>query len=153
MTSDIPISERLAGRLRIALAEAVRNKDSRAKTQPQLEQLARAANELKVQIRDTLNLVDELSGGLDSISCREKEELELASDHWDNIAQLATVAERLDDVFFAYDEKLWVHLLNKVEIDIYEGALGKLSKERLLLLFAPLQRTIGRVRDREARRG
>lgn len=151
MTSDIPISERLAGRLRIALAEAVRNKDSRARTQPQLEQLARAANELKVQIRDTLSLVDELSGGLDSISSREKEELELASDHWDNIAQLATVAERLDDVFFAYDEKLWVHLLNKVEVDIYEGALGKLSKERLLLLFAPLQRTIGRVREREVR--
>jgi len=146
----------MASRLGKALREAARNRDSRELVQPHLHKAAVSARQLRQHLVETVRVLTESTGvardleqDLSIIEVNNLEEQELSVELWDDVAQLATLAERMDDVFFAYDPRLWGHLLRTVEIDVYEEALETQELERLLLLLAPLQRVIDRVRQKD----
>lgn len=151
MTDNRAVWVRLVEKMQEALTDASRNKEAKEQLQPHLTLVSISARQLREHLVETVKILIEstdfakdLEQDLATIEAKNLKELDLAIDHWDDMAQMTTIAARLDDVFFVYDPRSWVYLLKLVDVDIFEEALGKIPPDKLMVLLGAMQRVVNK---------
>lgn len=136
------IAQRLGDRLRRASEQATEFKTTYHQTLPLVERGAAELERLHIDLVRLAEMSGKLWKEVSLIHGYMQEGERIADEHWDDVAQAATLAVNFD-VFFQGDPKLLAHILKTVDLPVLEDALEKIPSERLVLVQRAIQRVVG----------
>jgi len=141
-----PISKLIADRITPAYQHAGEFARTYRQLTPMLDQTIASIRELAKVMRTSADQGDTLADELEVIYGYAQEGRDIAEEHADEMAQLATLVTNLD-VFLQGDPGMLTHVLRVADPAIMKEAAGKLDSKRLVLLQQALNEAVDEYKE------